>query len=142
MTKYKSLHIWLYSSLRICNVDDVKVIDWIFTWSNVIWQSEWNKYLKQKKQATSHKDGEQNNVALMWRNHKRKNKIDGKITYFSKRERKKGVTGLILGKKLTLNHPSLMDEGEETTVLVTAHKREEGEREREFEYLFLVLFEF
>jgi len=54
-----------------------------------------------------------------------------KITYFSKRERKKGVTGLILGKKLTLNHPSLMDEGEETTVLVTAHKREEGERERE-----------
>jgi len=31
---------------------------------------------------------------------------------------------MILGQKLTLNHPSLMDEREETKVLVTAHKRE------------------
>jgi len=31
---------------------------------------------------------------------------------------------MILGQKLTLNHPSLVDEGEETRVLVTAHKRE------------------
>jgi len=34
---------------------------------------------------------------------------------------------VILGQKLTLNHPSLVDEGEETRGLVTAHKRE-GEK--------------
>jgi len=47
-----------------------------------------------------------------------------KITYFNKRERKKRVRGVILGQKLTLNHPSLVDEGEETRVLVTALTRE------------------
>jgi len=31
---------------------------------------------------------------------------------------------VILDQKLTLNHPSLVNEGEETKVLVTAHKRE------------------
>jgi len=36
-----------------------------------------------------------------------------KITYFDKRERGKRVRGVILGQKLTLNHPSLVDEGEE-----------------------------
>jgi len=36
---------------------------------------------------------------------------------------------VILGQKLILNHPSLMDEGEETRVLVTAHKREREKRE-------------
>jgi len=29
-----------------------------------------------------------------------------------------------LGKKLSINHPSLVDEREETMVLVTTHKRE------------------
>ena len=52
-----------------------------------------------------------------------------KITYFNKREIETRVRGVILGQKLTLNHPSLVDEGEETRVLVTAHKREGG-RER------------
>jgi len=33
-----------------------------------------------------------------------------------------------LGQKLTLNHPSLVDEGEETRVLVTAQKREREKR--------------
>jgi len=50
-----------------------------------------------------------------------------KIAYFNKREIEKRVRGVILGQKLTLNHPSLVDEGEETRVLVTAHKREGGE---------------
>jgi len=36
---------------------------------------------------------------------------------------------VILGQKLTLNHPSLVDEGEKTKILVTAHKREK-EREK------------
>ena len=52
-----------------------------------------------------------------------------KITYFNKREIEKRVRGVILGQKLTLNHPSLMDEGEETKVFVTAHKRERKRRE-------------
>jgi hypothetical protein len=52
-----------------------------------------------------------------------------KITYFNKREIEKRVRGVILGQKLTLNHPFLVDEGEETRVFVTAHKREEKERE-------------
>jgi len=53
-----------------------------------------------------------------------------KITYFNKREIEKRVRGVILGQKLTLNHPSLVvDEGEETRVFVTAHKRERKKRE-------------
>jgi len=47
-----------------------------------------------------------------------------KITYFNKREIEKRVRGVILDQKLTLNHPSLLDEGEETRVLMTTHKRE------------------
>jgi len=47
-----------------------------------------------------------------------------KITYFNKREREKRVREVILGQKLTINHPSLVNEGEKTTVLVTAHKKE------------------
>jgi len=47
-----------------------------------------------------------------------------KITYFNKREREKQVRMVILGQKLTLSHPSLMDKGKLTKVLVTAHKRE------------------
>ncbi|AET03760.1 hypothetical protein MTR_8g075370 [Medicago truncatula] len=64
----------------------------------------------------SHKDDEQTNVAQRRQNHKIKNKIDVKITYFNKREKEKRVRGVILGQKLTLNHLSLMDEGEETRV--------------------------
>jgi len=46
---------------------------------------------------------------------RKKNEIDVKITYFNKREREKRFRGVILGqkmtlKKMTLNHPSLMDE--------------------------------
>jgi len=39
-----------------------------------------------------------------------------KITYFNKREIEKRVGGVILSQKLTLNHPSLMDEGKEIKV--------------------------
>jgi len=53
-----------------------------------------------------------------------------KITYFNKREIEKRVRGVILGQKLTLNHLSLVDEGEETRVFVTAHKRERKKREK------------
>jgi len=47
-----------------------------------------------------------------------------KITYSNKKKIEKRVRGVILGQKMTINHPSLVDEGEETRVLVTAHKRE------------------
>jgi len=36
---------------------------------------------------------------------------------------------VILGKKLTLKHPSLMDEEEKIRILMTSHKREWKERE-------------
>jgi len=107
-----------YSCLWICNVDDVKVIDWIEA-DLTIWTGT-NTWTKQERQTTSHKDDEQNNVALRRRNHERKNEIDMKITYFNKREREKRVRGVFLGQKLTLNHASLMDEREETRVLETA----------------------
>jgi len=41
----------------------------------------------------SHKDDEQTNVAQRRQNHKIKNEIDVKITYFNKREREKRVRG-------------------------------------------------
>jgi len=53
----------------------------------------------------------------------KKNEIDVKITYFNKREREKRVRGVI-------NHPSLMDEGKDTKVLVTAHTKEKEKIER------------
>ena len=37
---------------------------------------------------------------------------------------------MILGQKLTLNHASLIDEGEKTRVLVTDHRREMGRVKR------------
>jgi len=52
-----------------------------------------------------------------------------KITYLNKSEGEKRFIGMIWGNKLTLNHPSLVDEGEESRVLVTAHKREREKRE-------------
>jgi hypothetical protein len=56
-----------------------------------------------------------------------------KITYFNKREIEKRVRGVILGQKLTLNHPSLVDDGEETRVFVTAHSLvDDGEETRVF----------
>jgi len=45
-----------------------------------------------------------------------------KISYFNKREREKRVRGVILGQ-IDPKAPPLVDEGEETRVLVAAHKR-------------------
>jgi hypothetical protein len=53
-----------------------------------------------------------------------------KNTYFNKREEEKRVRRVILCQKLTINYPSLVDEGEETRVLVTTHKREKGKKEK------------
>jgi len=52
-----------------------------------------------------------------------------KITYFNKSGIEKRVRAVILGQKLTLNHPYLVDEGEETGNFVTAHKRERKKKE-------------
>jgi len=108
-------------------VDDAIVIDWICTsLSDNLNRS--NTWEQQEKQTTSHKDDEQTNVARRRRNHKIKNEIDVKITYFNKMEREKWVRGVILGQKLILNHPSLVDEGKETSVLAMADKREREKR--------------
>ena len=77
--------------------------------------------MKQERQTTSHKDDEQNSVALRRRNHERKNKIDVKITYFNKREREKQVRGVILGQKIDPKSPLFGGWRKKTRVLVTAH---------------------
>lgn len=41
MTIFKPLK---YSCFQICNFNDTKIIDWICTWSNLIFQPESNKY--------------------------------------------------------------------------------------------------
>ena len=119
-----------YPCLRICTIEDAKVIDWICTGSKLIWQSETNKYLNKTRKT--------NNAAHRRRTTQRrtkttksekKNEIDVKITYFNKREREKRFRGVILGQKMTLNHLSLMEEGKETRVSVTAHTREKEKRE-------------
>jgi len=94
-------------------VDDAKVfdksaLDWSW-FDNLNWSNIWEK---QERQTTSHKNDEQINVARRRQNHKIKNEIDVKITYFNKRERVKLVRGVTLGQKLTLNHSSLVDERE------------------------------
>jgi len=50
---------------------------------------------------------------------KKKLNIDVKITYCNKREIEKRVKGVILGQILTLKSPSLVDEGEDTKILMT-----------------------
>jgi len=116
MTIFKSPK---YPCLQTCNVGDAKIIDWICTKSKLN-LNRTNTWRKQERQTTLHKDAIQK-TSLRRRNHK-KNEIDVKISYFSKRERDKRVKGVILGQKLTLNHRSLVDEGGKTSILVTAHK--------------------
>jgi len=53
-----------------------------------------------------------------------------KIAYFNKSEREKRVRGGDFRSKFDLNHPSLIDEGKEIKVLMTAHRREGEERGR------------
>jgi len=48
-----------------------------------------------------------------------------KITYLNRKEGEKRFRGVIWGRKLTLNHLSLMNEGEEIRVSAT-HKRVRG----------------
>jgi hypothetical protein len=98
MTIFKSPE---YSCLWICNVIETDLTI-----------CEPNKYLNETRKT--------NNVALRQRNHE-KNEIDVKITYFNKRKLEKRVIGMTLGQKLTINHPSLVDEEEETRILMTAH---------------------
>jgi len=68
------------------------------SWSDNLNQT--NTWMNQERQTTSHEDDEQTNVALRWRIQKIKNKTDGKITYFNKREIVKRVRGAISGKKI------------------------------------------
>jgi len=84
-------------------VDDAKDIDWICTGSKVIWQSEAIKYLREIRKTNNVAQRRRTiNVAQRRRNHKIKNEIDVKITYFNKREREKRVRRMILRQKLTL----------------------------------------
>jgi len=56
-----------------------------------------------------------------------------KITYLNKRKGEKRFRGVIWGQKLTLNLPSLMDEGEEIRVSADGSQKRKGE---EFQRVF------
>ena len=69
---------------------DAKIIDWFvldWRWSDNL--NLTNTWTKQERQTTPHKDDEQTKVALWRQNHKIKNKIDMKITYFNKKGKRK-----------------------------------------------------
>ena len=51
-----------------------------------------------------------------------------KITYLNIREGEKRFGGVIWGQKLTLNHPSVVDEGEEIRVSADGSQKREEER--------------
>jgi hypothetical protein len=51
-----------------------------------------------------------------------------KITYLNRREGEKRFRGVIWGQKLTLNHPSLVDEGEEIRVSADGSQKRWGGR--------------
>jgi len=68
-----------YSCLRICNVDDVKVIviDQICTCSKLIFQPESNKHrtmTENHKHTAQRREIKTNRVVQRWRNHKNKRK--------------------------------------------------------------------
>jgi len=52
-----------------------------------------------------------------------------KTTYLNRREGEKRFRGVIWGQKLTRNHPSLVDEGEEIRVSVDGSQKREGKEE-------------
>jgi len=56
-----------------------------------------------------------------------------KITYLNRREGEKRFRGVTWGQKLTLNHPSLVNEGEELGFQPTTHKREREMVDKGFE---------
>ena len=125
------------SGLQICNVDDAKVIDLICTRSKLIWQFEANKYLYERRKTNNATQRRRTNQGhTKTKKSQNKNEIDVKITYFNKGKEKKLVRWVILSQKLTLNHSSLMDEGEETRVFVMA-QRKKGKRENEEKLLWL-----
>jgi len=51
-----------------------------------------------------------------------------KTAYLNRREGEKRFRGVIWGQKLTLNHPSLVDEGEEIRVSTDSSQKREGKR--------------
>jgi len=53
-----------------------------------------------------------------------------KINYLNRRKGEKRFRGVIWGLKLTLNHPSLVDEGEEIRVSVDGSQKREGDGNR------------
>ena len=100
-----------YSCLRICNVDDVKVIDRICTCRKLIFQPESNKHrtkMENQKQ-TVHKDGKSKQTEScrddeITKTNERKLKIRGNhlFNYDKRKNNSKGD----FGSKLTINHLS------------------------------------
>jgi len=99
-----------YSSLRICNVDDAKVVDRICTCSKLIFQPESNKHRTEtgnQKQVVWRQEIKTNRVVQRRRNQKNKRKKTKNMwkSIIQLESKEKQFRGVIL----TLNHPSLID---------------------------------
>jgi len=51
-----------------------------------------------------------------------------KITYLNRREGEKRLRAVIWGQKLTINHPSLVNEGEKIRISTDGSQKREGEK--------------
>jgi len=109
MTIFKSPE---YSCLRICNIDDVKVIDRICTCSKLIFQPESNKHRTKtvnQKNSAQRLEIRTNRVVHRRRNHKNKQKKTKNMWKSPLGYKEKTTRMNDFRSKLTLNHPSLVD---------------------------------
>ena len=104
MTNMSILKSLKYSCLRICNVDDAKVIviDRICTCSKLIYQPESNKH----RTKTGNQDKQSRSETTKSQKQTKENKkyVKSFIQLGCKEE--KQLEWVIFGSKLTLNHPS------------------------------------
>jgi len=102
-----------YLCLRICNVEDAKIIDWLYTCSNLIFQPEYNKHrtkTKHKKHTTQRRKIKTNRFVQRQRNHKnQQNKTESMWKSLRRKQLREGD----FGSKLTLDQLSLIDQEEE-----------------------------
>ena len=100
-----------YSCLWICNVDDVKIIDWLCTYSNLIFQHKSDKHctkIENKKHTTKRREIKTNIIVQRGRNHKnQRNRL------FNRKKEDKTIWRGDFGSELTLNHSSSIDQEEE-----------------------------
>jgi len=100
-----------YSCLRICNVDNAKIINWICTCSELIFQPESNKHRTKtgnQKHTVQKREIKTNWIVHSQQNHKNKWKKTEKYveTTYLIRIEGKTTRRVDFVSKMTINHPS------------------------------------